>query len=358
MAEIGDILEVEAFLRRHEKVAEPTLLNAGQRIGEWSVAAFLGKGGCGEVYQVKHVHLGMVAAMKVLTREDEITRDRFRREADIIVKNTHPAFPRFLGFGDFRGHPYLVIELLEQGTLPSSDHAVAQFMYKLCAGVSVLHGLGLVHRDIKPQNVLWRGATGDPVLIDLGLVKDVTLCPMHQGVSLSIVDGKAVGVGTPKYSAPEQFAGGEISPAADVHALGMLANECFSGKPPRTWSRIIRRSTSSIPLQRYATVDEFVSAVKKRRLYLYLNLAAAVLIVFTVIGVVGYVRNVNGRVSREGIYAQQTRLDISKERVEREVQRMAAQSTSSTNSSMKIRGGEHGSKQKPFVRESIADDVL
>lgn len=89
--------------------------------------------------------------------------------------------------------------------------------------------------------------TGEPVLIDLGLVKDVTLPVVHRGESLSIVNGKAVGVGTPRYAAPEQFAGGEISPAADIHALGMLANDCFGGNPPLPWARIIRRSTSSIP---------------------------------------------------------------------------------------------------------------
>lgn len=94
-----------------------------------------------------------------------------------------------------------------------SDRAVAQYLLKICEGVSFLHGLGLVHRDIKPQNVLQRGDTGQPVLIDLRLVKDTSLPPAHECVSLSIVDGRAVGVGTPKYAAPEQFSGGEISPS-------------------------------------------------------------------------------------------------------------------------------------------------
>ena len=86
----------------------------------------------------------------------------------------------------------------------------------------------------------------------------------HRGESLSIVNGKAVGVGTPRYAAPEQFAGGEILPAADIHALGMLANDCFGGNPPLPWARIIRRSTSSIPSQRYGSVAQFAKAVRHR----------------------------------------------------------------------------------------------
>ena len=275
MAEVGDILEVESFLRRHKAVAEPTLLYAGQDIGEWIVTAYLGCGGSGEVYRVKHRFLDTAAAVKILVRDDAATRDRFKREADILLKNLHPAFPRFFGFGEVDGRPYMVIEILEHLPLPKKDREVARYMLKLCEGVRVLHGLGLIHRDIKPQNVLQRGEVGDPVLIDLGLVKDVKLAPAHSGVSLSIVNGKAMGVGTPKYSAPEQFAGGNISPAADVHALGMLANECFEGKPPRCWERIIRRSTSSIPSQRYANVEELMTAIRRRHTGVLIRAAGA-----------------------------------------------------------------------------------
>lgn len=260
----NDRADIEAFLDAHEPIAEPTLCAVGDAVGDWRVLAFLGRGGSGEVYRVRHAQIGVVAAMKVLSRDDGAARDRFRREARILAEHSHPAFPRFLGYGEAGGRAYLVIELLEAMPLPSGDRDVARYLCKVCEGVAFLHGLGMVHRDIKPQNVLQRGATGQPVLIDLGLVKDTTLSPVHAGVSLSVVNGKATGSGTPKYSAPEQFAGGKISPAADVHALGVLANECFGGDPPRSWVRIIRRSTSSIPSQRYASVDEFVQAIRKR----------------------------------------------------------------------------------------------
>lgn len=101
-----------------------------------------------------------------------------------------------------------------------------------------------------------------PVLIDLGLVKDLSAVRGHVGESLSIVDGQAVGVGTPRYAAPEQMSGDTVSSATDVYALGMLANDCFGGKPPRTWRRIIQRATVAVPAQRYATVEAFAHAIK------------------------------------------------------------------------------------------------
>ena len=258
--------EIDAFLRSHEPVEEPQLLDIGQFVGDWQLTAFIGRGGSGEVYSAKHTKLSLNAAIKVLLRDDAQAKDRFRREAQLLADNAIPSFPRFLGFGEAVGRPYMVLELLDPFPLPSKDREIAQYLLKVCKGVERLHALGLVHRDIKPQNILLRFSTGDPVLIDFGLVKDVTLPPAHRGESLSIVNGKAVGVGTPRYAAPEQFAGGEISPSADIHALGMLANDCFLGKPRGAWVRIVRRSTSSIPSQRYGSISEFAKAIRQRYL--------------------------------------------------------------------------------------------
>jgi len=264
MSELSDRASVEAFLEAHAPVRVPSVFEAGTAVGEWRVAAFVARGGNGEVYRVEHIRLGVAAAMKVLTRCDDSSRDRFRREAKILAESEHPAFPRFLGYDESGERPCLVIELLEPMTLPSGDESVADFLEQVCAAVSFLHGLGYVHRDIKPSNVMRRSTTGRPVLIDLGLVKDTALPAVHADVSLSIVNGRSVGVGTPGYSAPEQFVGGNISPAADVHALGMLANECFKGRPPWCWRRVVRRATCSIPEQRYSTVDAFLRAVSRR----------------------------------------------------------------------------------------------
>jgi serine/threonine protein kinase len=106
----------------------------------------------------------------------------------------------------------------------------------------------------------------EPVLIDLGLLKkcDVEESRIEEIPSVTLVDGHAAGAGTPRYCAPEQFSGGSLSPASDVHALGVLADECFGGRAPRAWARIISRATSSLPSHRYRDVDSFVRAIRRR----------------------------------------------------------------------------------------------
>ena len=133
---------------------------------------------------------------------------------------------------------------------------------------------------------MMRPATGESVLIDMGLAKESAGAPDAANDTTSVVDGHAVGVGTPGFSAPEQFTGGAIGPAADIHALGILANACFDGKPPRSWTRIIRRSTSSIPEQRYHSVSEFVRAIRSRHVTRWwLTGIIAVIVVIVVISI-------------------------------------------------------------------------
>ena len=228
------------FLAAHEPIVTGASFAEGDLFGDWRVTAFLGRGGSGEVFRVVHVVRGTAAALKVCVKsaERDESRDaavcaRFRREAQLLAENTHPAFPRFFAVGERAGRPWCAMELLEHRPLPASEREIARFLLAVASGVRHLHARSLVHRDIKPANILWRGAS--PVLIDLGLVKDTSAVRGHAGASLSIVDGKAVGVGTPRYAAPEQLAGEDVTPATDVYALGMLANDCFGGKPPRRW---------------------------------------------------------------------------------------------------------------------------
>ena len=272
-----------ALCAAHGPVESAGRFPPGTIFGDWRVTAFIGRGGNGEVYCAEHASLGTPAAVKVLMREDGRAKARFAREAKLLANLKSDAFPRFFAYGEANGHPYLAMELLEPGDLPTGERAIARFLLKVCDAVAELHAQGLVHRDIKPSNILWRTggsrsrAAAVPVLADLGLVKDVSTFDSGHPTS----DVTFGGVGTPGYGAPEQMERGEATIASDIHALGVLADHCFDGKPPRAWSRIIQRATSSIPAQRYPSVAAFARAIRQRHRGIYLIGAFVFLLVLT-----------------------------------------------------------------------------
>ena len=263
------------FCAAHAPVPDAGSFAAGAVFGDWRVTAFIGRGGNGEVYCAEHVALGTSAAVKVLTRGDERAKGRFLREAKLLARMKSKSFPRFFAYGEANGRAYLAMELLEPGELPSGDRAVANFLLKVCDAVGELHGLGYIHRDIKPANILWRlggsrsCANAVPVLADLGLAKEVRSDVGLRTPGLTVVDGRRAAVGTPGYGAPEQMERGEATEASDIHALGVLADRCFDGRPPRTWKRIVERATSSIPAHRYQSVAAFARAIRWRHLWWY-----------------------------------------------------------------------------------------
>ena len=283
--------EIEGFLRAHGPFEPPPMFTCGERVGAWKVLAFLGRGGSAEVYRAENVVTGIVGALKVLFRSDNRSRERFRRETRLLAETKSSAFPMFYGAGECDEHFYIAEELLEPVVLPADDANVARFVLGVAAGIGELHRRGFIHRDLKPRNILVRPSTGESVLIDMGLAKERGDNPQTCNETTSVVDGRAVGVGTPGFSAPEQFTGGRVSEAVDIHALGVLVNACFNGTPPKAWAAIIRRSTSSIPEQRYATVAEFTRAVRRRHALRWW-IAAAILVVLVAAAVVVGIGNV------------------------------------------------------------------
>ena len=264
--------EIDLFLKRHAPISSHEQLCAGEFFDDWRITAFLGRGGGGEVYRVVNARDGAIAALKVFIRKldgnndsDDAARKRFENEMRFLSTVKCASFPRFIAQSEKDGRPWYVMELLEDRDLPSDDAGTADFIVKISKCVQLLHSMGYVHRDIKPGNIMYRH-DGTPVLLDMGLLKRLDSGNVIVGndSALSVVDGKAVGVGTPRYAAPEQFIGGEISPAADIHALGMLINECFKGELKGCWERIVACATSSIPERRYRNVLEFIGAVRRR----------------------------------------------------------------------------------------------
>lgn len=267
--------ELNGFLAQHEPVAKPRLYDIGSLMGEWRITAFLGSGGNAEVYRVVRESDGQVAAAKVLLREDEAAKKRFRQEVALLSAQMGTSFAKFYASGEDNGRLYLVSELLEPVDLPETEKEITAYLLAVCRAVSVLHQTGLIHRDIKPSNIMCR-ANGELVLIDLGLVKDSVKSPEPQR-DVSIVSEKLVAVGTPRFAAPEQMMGGRVTSTADVHAIGRLADVAFGSNPPRSWLPIVRRATSSIADHRYSTVEDLAHAIRHRNDKRYAVIAASVL---------------------------------------------------------------------------------
>ncbi|MBQ6142190.1 MAG: protein kinase [Kiritimatiellae bacterium] len=264
MAEDGDD-GLDAYLRTHSGEGDDWTVPSGTLLGgAWRVTAPLGRGGSSEVYCVRNALTGAYAAAKILYRPEEAQRRRFEREMELLSTMGSPSFPAFYLGGEYEGRLFMVLELLDEMPVPRGDQAVARYLAAVAKGVGGLHALGYVHRDLKPKNILRRKSDGAPVVVDLGLA-----CPVRTAQEeavaadrLSVVEGRPAGVGTPGYAAPEQFAGGDVTPAADVHALGILLDACFGGAPPSRWRRVIRRATSTIPRERYRDAEEFARSVK------------------------------------------------------------------------------------------------
>ena len=295
---------LERYLDQQPGQANPMALKAGDVIGEWRVKALIGRGSTSEVYRVEDVRNGGFAALKLLlpaadAAADERRRMRFLQESELLSAGGFAGFPHFCGTGIWQGRPYLVEELLEPRDLPRTDRACAKYLLAICRSVAELHRRGIVHRDLKPGNVLFR-ENGEPGIVDLGLAK----CPTPTGVEseASLEKGKPIGVGTPGYAAPEQFIGGTISSATDIHALGVLAERIVSQKEwgsgvlaASSWRRIVRRATSSIPSERYPSVESFAAAIRHRHWPVYSAVLALILCVVVVTGLATVGRDLRAR---------------------------------------------------------------
>jgi eukaryotic-like serine/threonine-protein kinase len=197
--------------------------------GRYRVERVLGHGGMAVVYLARDEELHRPVAVKVLAEHlagDENVRERFVREARLAARLSHPNVVQVYDAGESEGQPYIVMEyvpgrtLAQCGKLPA-DEAV-QLVLQACAGLQHAHDAGLVHRDVKPGNLLLRD-DGVLKIADFGIARTAEATQLTQ---LGTV------LGTAAYLAPEQALGEEVNAAADVYSLGAVLYELLTGRPP------------------------------------------------------------------------------------------------------------------------------
>ncbi len=209
-------------------------LSPGDLVGPYVVESLIGRGGMGAVYRARRAAGGFdqTVAIKLVQstiRTGELL-ERFRRERQILARLNHPHIARLFDGGTWEGLPYLVMEFVDGRPLDEycreQSLTVAErvrLLVSISDAVSYAHGQLVVHRDIKPQNILVTAA-GVPKLLDFGIAK-----PLEEDAELTRASERLL---TPRYAAPEQILGQPVTAATDVYALGALAYQVLTGRAP------------------------------------------------------------------------------------------------------------------------------
>jgi serine/threonine protein kinase len=264
--------------------------NSNQRVGEYVLDAKVGGGTFGEVWRAHHhIWTDQLVAVKIPTNLQYL-RD-LQREGCAIHGLVHPNIVRAIGFDPYAQTPYLTMEyvpgsslrpLIQKRMLTIGD--VTAVLRQVLAGLAYAHSQGLVHRDVKPENILIHERTGiegfaSPGLVkvtDFGLGKAATSAAVGSiafSASMNSDEGRDI-AGSLDYMAPEQRAGGAVDGRADLYACGVMLYEMLTGeKPagtdlpsdlnksvPRSLDEVFRRSYARLE-KRYATADEFIKAL-------------------------------------------------------------------------------------------------
>jgi serine/threonine-protein kinase len=199
--------------------------------GRYRIVGLLGKGGMGEVYRATDLTLGQSVALKFLpaaAAENRFLLERFHGEVRVARQISHPNVCRVYDIGETEGMPYISMEYVDGEDLASllprigrlpGDRAVAAAR-QICAGLAAAHAKGVIHRDLKPHNIMM-DKRGEIVIMDFGLA-----------AIADQLSGAEARNGTPAYMAPEQLKGTEVTARSDIYALGLVLYEIFTGRRP------------------------------------------------------------------------------------------------------------------------------
>ena len=278
--------------------AAGAVLQRGETFGgRYEILGSLGRGGMGVVYRARDTQLDETVALKLL-RPDAIQTDpslleRFKQEIRLARRITHRNVLRTHDFGDASGVPYISMEYVDgvnlkdllrsRGALPLGvGLSVAK---QMCHGLAAAHEMGVVHRDVKPHNMMILPETGDLKIMDFGIS-----CMQSVGSSAAGMTLAGTVMGTPDYMPPEQAQGRAVDFRADLYSLGVVLFEVFTGRlpfageaptaaliahiqkqPPRPRSiaaalpaeleAVILRALEKDPARRWQTADEIVQAL-------------------------------------------------------------------------------------------------
>ncbi|HKW01965.1 MAG TPA: protein kinase [Vicinamibacterales bacterium] len=224
-------------------------LEPGLRVGAYEIVRSLGAGGMGEVYQARDTRLGRLVAIKFVTEEfaaDRTSSERLVREARLTSLLNHPNIITVHDVGDFEGRPFIVMEFVAGQSLHAAllhgrlkPQRATDIVSQVADGLAAAHAAGVVHRDLKPRNVMLT-EDGRAKIVDFGIGKTNRPAPGADDptVERGLTDTLAA-AGTPGYMSPEQVAGRPIDFRTDQFALGAILYEMLTGR------RAFRRDTSA-----------------------------------------------------------------------------------------------------------------
>ncbi len=218
----------------------PRLLGGDAIVDGYRILRPIGAGGTGTVFAAEEIATGRAVALKALRddRDDADARARFEREADAANAVGHPGIVPVLATGRLAdGRPYLVLPLLDGKTLreeleargPLPERGAWEIARQVAEALGAAHAFGVVHRDVKPENVFLERAAGDAPrvrLLDFGIAKRI------EDAALTRLTGTGAPLGTPAYMAPEQWWAAPVDGRTDQYALGAVLFEMLTGRPP------------------------------------------------------------------------------------------------------------------------------
>jgi len=217
--------------------------------GRYSIVRELGRGGMGVVYLAHEVHLDRLVAIKLLPPEKAERpqlRERFLREARLAARLSHPHIIAIHAVDEVAGFVFYVMTYVDGETLadrvrqrgPMSVSDGVRMLREVAWALAYAHSMGVVHRDVKPENILIEAASGRALVSDFG-------------IAAAVGDAAGEGVhGTPEFMSPEQALNGDVDARSDLYGIGATAFYAFAGRPPfdgRSATEVLARQVTELP---------------------------------------------------------------------------------------------------------------